>query len=58
MEALNLDTVVVIDKTGYDEEFTSESHPGMIGYIVSTDQPGRAIMRIEIPIDWVVVDGT
>lgn len=54
MEAIDLDTVIVVDRTGYDEEFNMKSHPGMIGYIVKTEQdgPGKATLHIEIPIEW------
>lgn len=55
-ELLNLDTVVVVDAAGYDEDFTIKTHPGMLGWIEPGVSPGRAVMHIEIPIEWVVID--
>lgn len=51
MELIDLDTVVVVDRTGHDEDFTPTSHPGMLGYIEPRG-PGKALLVIEIPIVW------
>jgi hypothetical protein len=56
-ELLDLDTVVAVDSSGYDEEFTRKTHPNMVGYIVPGTKPGTAIYHIEIPITWVPVQG-
>lgn len=53
-EMIDLDTVVVVDACGYDEDFTPRSHPGMMGYIVpgSRTVSGLPEMHIIIPIRW------
>jgi hypothetical protein len=50
MEGVNLDTVIVVDGWGNDEEFNMRTHPGMIGYIVPSPIPGLVTFQIEIPI--------
>ena len=52
MDAVNLDTVIVVDETGQDEEFNIRHYPDMMGYIIPSPVPGRAVFRIEIPIEW------
>lgn len=52
MEAIDLDTVIIVDKTGEDEEFNTKTHPGMIAYMVNLEGPGKATLHIEIPIEW------
>jgi hypothetical protein len=53
-ELIDIDTVVVVDSTGCDEDFTKASHPGMVGYIIPGRRTasGKTEMHIIIPIRW------
>jgi hypothetical protein len=57
-EMIDIDTVVVVDKSGYDEDFTEGSHPGMMAYIVPGQRTasGYSEMHIIIPIRWKETD--
>lgn len=54
-ELIDLDTVIAVDASGYDEEFTKKTHPSMIGYIVPGSEPGTAVYHIEILITWIPI---
>jgi hypothetical protein len=55
IEVIDVDTIIVVDSTGYDETFTKSAHPGMLAYIIPGDRPGKATYKVEIPIEWVPI---
>lgn len=55
IEVIDVDTIIVVDSTGYDEEFNRRTHPGMLAYIIPGNKPGEATYKVEIPIVWVPV---
>lgn len=51
MAEIELDTVIVVDKYGVDEEYNTMTHPGMDAVLYSTPFAGETVLVITIPID-------
>jgi hypothetical protein len=46
---VEIDTVIVVDPHGYDEEYNQKTHPGITGDIVNDGT--KSVLIIRIPIE-------
>jgi hypothetical protein len=46
---IEVDTVVVVDKYGVDEEYNTKTHPGMKAELVDVGGQVELVVRIPIP---------